>query len=172
MTWDVDSKCTVNTHFQKVGETCQAFGYMDYFTIDDVFKSVLLATLKSFHIIALRAACDQILDDLDNDKELTFAHIKTVCARQFRRRKERPDPPHCADTPRTPPAKPEKYNRYKWQGAHEPAVFFCNTLEEHGVRPEKVLRQALAGHDWGEPASEKPTSLPPKNTSPARSLVK
>ena len=52
---------------------------------------------------------DQILDDLDDDKDLTFAHIQTVCARQFRRTKERhPETSHCEDTlwtPRTSPVK-------------------------------------------------------------------
>jgi hypothetical protein len=53
------------------------------FTIDDVFRSVILAIRKSSDNHALRAAYDQILDDLDDDKELTFAHIQTICARQF-----------------------------------------------------------------------------------------
>ncbi len=102
---------------------------------------------------------DQILDDLDNDKDLTFAHIQTVCARQFRRTKEcHPDPSHSADTPRatprTSPVKTEKYNKYKHQGGNELATFLCNTLEKHGEQPGKVLRHAgLAGAEWNEPAS-------------------
>ena len=50
---------------------------MDALTIDDVFRSVILVTLKSSHNSALRTAYDQILDDLDDDKDLTFAHIQT-----------------------------------------------------------------------------------------------
>jgi hypothetical protein len=58
------------------------------FTIDDVFWSVILTTLKSSNNSALRTSYDQILDDLDDNKDLTFAHIQTVCARQFWRAKE------------------------------------------------------------------------------------
>jgi hypothetical protein len=95
---------------------------------------------QSFNNRALRAAYDQILDDLDDDKDITFAHIQTICARPFRRTKERhPDPPHRADTPRatpcTSPAKPEQYNKYK--------------------------RRLLP--------SPSPSSWPPRNTSPAGS---
>jgi hypothetical protein len=100
--------------------------------------------LKSSNNRDLRTAYHQILDDLDDDKDLTFAHIQTVCARQFRRTKERhPDPSHRADTPRATPrtssVKTEKYNKYKHQG---------------GNQPGKVLRRAgLAGAEWNEPAS-------------------
>ena len=92
------------------------------------------ATLKSCNHCALRAAYDQILDDLDDDKDITFAHIQTICTRQFQRTKERhPDPPHSADTPRatprTSPVKTEKYNKYKRQRGHEHVVLFCDTLD-------------------------------------------
>jgi hypothetical protein len=132
---------------------------MDALTIDDVFQSVILATLKSSNNRALRAAFDQILDDLDDDKDITFAFIQTICDRQFRRTKERhPDPPHRADTPRatlrTSPAKPEQYNKYKRQRGNDLAAFLCNTLEQHGEQSGKVLRRAgLAGAEWNEPAS-------------------
>ena len=72
-----------------VGNTRKTFSYMDALTIDYVFQSVILASLKSSDNCGLRAAYDQILDDLDHDKDLAFAHIQTICARQFRRRKER-----------------------------------------------------------------------------------
>jgi hypothetical protein len=109
----------VNTHFGKVGDISRAFGYMVALTINDVFRSVILATLKSSTNSALRTAYDQILDDLDDDKDLTFSHIQTVqtvCARQFRRTKERhPDPPHCDNTPRAMPhtsqVNTEKYKK-------------------------------------------------------------
>ena len=73
---------------------------MDAFTID-VFQSVILTTLKSSENSCLHAEYDQILDDpgesvlfigtqfsnlyttVDNDKDLTFAHIQTFCDRQF-----------------------------------------------------------------------------------------
>jgi hypothetical protein len=56
LTWDGDSKCAVNEHFQKVGITRNAFSYMGSLTIDDVLWSVILATLKSYDNRALRAA--------------------------------------------------------------------------------------------------------------------
>ena len=89
------------------------------------------------------------------DKELTFAHIQTVCARQFRRTNQRlQDPSHRAATPRTSPIKPGKPDKYKDEGANNLAAFLCNTLEEHGDKPDKVLRRAgLAGAEWSEPAS-------------------
>ncbi len=88
MAWDVDSKNSVNTHFGKVCDICRVFEYMGALTIDNIFQSVILATLKSSNNHTLRTAYDQIIDDLDDDKDLTFAHIQTVCDRQFRRTKE------------------------------------------------------------------------------------
>ena len=104
---------------------------------------------------------DQILDDLDDDKDLTFAYIQTICARQFQRPKERPDTPHRAETAETPrattrtsPAKPEKYNKYKRQGGNEHVALLCITLEKHGEQSDKILRRSsLAGADWNESAS-------------------
>jgi hypothetical protein len=89
---------------------------MGALTIDDVFRSVTLATLKSSNNSVLRTAYDQILDDLDDNKDLTCAHIQTVYVLQFRHTKERhPDPPHRADTPRamprTSPVKTEQFNQ-------------------------------------------------------------
>jgi len=85
--WDGDSKNAVNNNFGKVGDIRRGFDYMvshmGALTIDDVFRSVILAALKFSNNRVLRTAYDQILDDLDDDKDLTFAHIQTVCARQF-----------------------------------------------------------------------------------------
>ena len=55
---------------------------MGAFTINDVFRSVILATLKSSNNIALRTAYDQILDNLDYDRTSPLL-IQSVCARQF-----------------------------------------------------------------------------------------
>ena len=82
---DGDSKNAVNTHFGKVVDISSAFEYMDTITIDNVLWSVILATLKSSHNSSLHTVYDQILDNLDDNKDLSFAHIQTVCARQFRR---------------------------------------------------------------------------------------
>jgi ATP-dependent protease HslVU (ClpYQ) ATPase subunit len=88
MAWDVYSKKAVNTHFCKVGNIRRAFDCMGALTIDNVFRSVILVTLESSNNRALHTAHDQILDNLINNKDLTFTHIQTVCARKFRRTKE------------------------------------------------------------------------------------
>jgi hypothetical protein len=145
----------VNTHFGKVVDISRAFEYMGALTIDDVFRSLILATLKSSNNSALHTTYDQILDDLDDDKDLTLRTSK---------------PPRT--TLRTSPVKTEKYNKYKHQGGNDLAVFLCNTLEKHGEQSGKVLhRVGLAGDEWNEPASVMPSSWPPRNTSPARSPV-
>ena len=53
---------------------------------------------------------------------------------------------------------PEQYHNYTRQGAQQggPPVCFCNFLEDHGVSPSKVLRNAGLDHaDWDDPASVK-----------------
>ena len=48
----------------------------------------------------------------------------------------------------------KKYNKYKHQGGHEYVALLCNTLEQHGEKPEKVLRiDGLAVADWNKPAA-------------------
>jgi hypothetical protein len=172
MKWDGDSKHAVNIHFGKVNETRQAFGYLYDLTLDDVLKSVLMATLKASANRTLRDAYNKILDDLDDDKELKFALMQQACARQFRRvpdRERRQDTPRSdRATPCTSPAKPdikylrqgahgpEPYNKYTRQSAQEggPADYLCTYLDNHGVKPEKVLNKGgLADSDWDDPAS-------------------
>jgi hypothetical protein len=96
MKWDGDSNLAVNIHFGKANETHQTLGYLYDLTLDDVLKSVLMATLKASANRTLRDAYHNILDDLDDDKELTFALMQQAYARQFRRvpdRERRPDTP-------------------------------------------------------------------------------
>jgi hypothetical protein len=85
MKWDGDSKQDVNIHFGKVNETRKALGYLDALTTDDVLKSVLIATLKASANRTLRDVYQNILDDLVDNKELTFALMQQACARPFRR---------------------------------------------------------------------------------------
>jgi hypothetical protein len=48
----------------------------------------------------------------------------------------------------------DKYTKYKHQGDHQHVVLFCDPLDQHGVKPEKVFkRDGLAGTDWNDPAS-------------------
>jgi hypothetical protein len=176
MAWDGDSKNAVNTHFGIFGDVRRAFEYMGALTIDDVFRSVILATLKSSNNRALRTVYDQILDDLDDHKDLTFAHIQTVCARQFRRTKERhPDPPHSADTPRaTPRTSPVKTER----NTTSTSIKEVTTSPPSSATPLKNIVNSL-GRFSAEPASLAPSgtsplqsplsSWPPRNTSPVRS---
>ena len=154
--WDGDSKGAVNRHFASVTDLHRTMGYIGNLSIEDVLKSVLMATLKASTNRSLRDAYHKVLDDLDDDKDLSFALIKDACARQFRRHPdERPfprDTPRA--TPRTSPVKTEKYNKYKHQGGNKLATFLCNTLEKHGEQPGEVLRPAgLAGAEWNESAS-------------------
>ena len=51
---------------------------MDKITIDDVFWAVVLTTLTSSDNRALRTAYNQIIDDLDDAKELTLSSIQTA----------------------------------------------------------------------------------------------
>ena len=87
--WDGDSKGTVNRHFASVTELHRT---MDL-SMEDVLKSVLMATLKVSTNRSLREAYHKVLDDLDDDKDLSFALIQDACARQFRRH---PDEHHPA----------------------------------------------------------------------------
>jgi len=115
MTWNGDSKNAVNEHFKQVSSIRKAFSYMDKLTIDDVFRSVMMTFwLPSNPLTTVFfSPHDKIMDDLDDDKNLTFAHFQTICVCQFRRRKDRTAPPPRADTPRTTPltspAKPQEY---------------------------------------------------------------
>jgi hypothetical protein len=78
MEWDGHTVITVNGHFLEVSVTRKTFSYMDALTIDDVFKTVVLATLKASGNSALRATYNKIIDDLDDDKTLTLASVQTT----------------------------------------------------------------------------------------------
>jgi hypothetical protein len=155
------SKRDIDNLFKSFNVTRQRFSCIQQeFTIDDVFKAVIMATLKSSDTRALRDVYDQLLDDLDDNKDLTFTHIQTVCVRQFRRRKDKdryvPSSPTAFGTPRGLPrtCPPSKYNKYKHLVDNPHVAMLCNTLEDNGVRPEKVLRKAgLAGAEWNAPAT-------------------
>ena len=123
MTWNGDSKNAVNEHFKQVSSIRKAFSYMDKLTIDDVFRSVMMTFwLPSNPLTTVFfSPHDKIMDDLDDDKNLTFAHFQTICVCQFRRRKDRTDPPRDRTdtqlaTPRSSPVTPDKYNKFKTQG--------------------------------------------------------
>jgi hypothetical protein len=85
MRWDGDSKRAVNLHFASVTELHRTMVYIGTLSIEDVLKSVLMATLKASTNSSLRAAYHKVLDDLDDSKDLSFVLIQDACARQFRR---------------------------------------------------------------------------------------
>jgi hypothetical protein len=147
----------------------------------------------SAFIPLLRDTYHMILDDLDDDKELTFALMQTACARQFRRRPDRDRVERRPETwrsdrapPRTSPAKsdikylrqgahgPEPYNKYTRQGAQTgvPLPIFATT----SITMVSSLRRFSKG-----PASQSPTGTtlhlsthstrPLHNSGPARFAV-
>ena len=81
MQWDDDSKVTVNRHFASVTELHSTMGYIGNLSIEDVLKSVLMATLKASTNCSLRDAYHKVLDDLDDHKDLSFALIQDAGAR-------------------------------------------------------------------------------------------
>jgi hypothetical protein len=105
MRWDGDSKGAVNRHFASVSELHRTMGYIGNLSIEDVLKSVLMATLKASTNLSLRDAYHKVLDDLDDDKDLSFALIQDACARQFRRH---PDECHPDAWSRDHPGTPKR----------------------------------------------------------------
>jgi hypothetical protein len=79
MRWDGDSKGAVNRHFASVTELHRTMGYIGNLSIEYVLKTVLMATLKAFTNRSLRDSYHKVLDDLDDDKDLSFALIQDAC---------------------------------------------------------------------------------------------
>ncbi len=128
-------------------------GYIGNLSIEDVLKSVLMATLKASNNHSLCDTYHKVLDDLDDEKDLTFALIQDACARQFRRH---PDerPPADPGTPRRhlgPSGAPRK-TRPQTGDPVSVSAYLCNFLDDHGVKPAKVLKKAglrnEAPADW------------------------
>jgi hypothetical protein len=135
-------------------------GYIGNLSIEDVLKSVLMATLKASTNRSLRDAYHKVLDDLDDDKDLSFALIQDACARQFRRH---PDERHPAAWSRDHPGTPLRnqgphgatrtaLNKTRPQPGDSVSAFLCNFLDDHGVKSVKVLKKAGLCHetqaDW------------------------
>ncbi len=121
-------------------------GYIGNLSIEDVLKSVLMATLKASTNLSLRDAYHKVLDDLDNDKDLSFALIQDVCVCQLRRH---PDKCHPAawshDHPGTPNrtlGPPGATRKTRPQTSDTVSAYLCNFLDNHGVKPVKVLKKA------------------------------
>jgi hypothetical protein len=80
--WDGDSKGTVNCHFSFITELYRTMGHISTLSTEDVLKSVLMATLKASTNLSLSDAYHKVLDDLDDNKDLSFALIQDDCVRQ------------------------------------------------------------------------------------------
>ena len=135
-----------------------------------LYYSNLKASTKS----SLRDAYHKVLDDLDDDKDLSFALIQDACARQFRRypderRSTRDlDELHPAawsldhpGTPRRNPGPPGATRKVLNKPRPQPdrtraddavSAYLCNFLDENGVKPLRVLKKAGLRHetdaDW------------------------
>jgi hypothetical protein len=83
MQWDDDSKVTVNSHFASVTELHRTMGYIGNLSIEDVLKSVLMATLKASTNCSLRDAYHKVLDDLNDHKDLSSLSSKTLASASF-----------------------------------------------------------------------------------------
>ena len=129
-------------------------------SIEDVLKSVLLATLKDSPNSSLRAAYHKVLDALD-DKDLTFTLIQENCAREIRRPTRDIDERHPASRGRDPRDHPGTPRRHPGPlGVARPALnkprtppdrtradvavvaYLCNFLDENEEKPWKVLKAA------------------------------
>jgi len=98
MRWDGDNMRAINLHFSSITELHHTMGFICDLSMEDVLKSVLLATLRASPNSSLRAAYHTVLDTLDDgDKELTFALIQDHCAREIRRSTREPD--RCGQSP-------------------------------------------------------------------------
>jgi hypothetical protein len=117
-----------------------ALSCIDKITVDDVFKTVLLATLKTCGN-SLRAAHPKLVHDLDDNKTIILANIQPACARKLQHShrdssdtsRDLADPPRV--TPRSPPAKTNEYNKYKHQGAPNHLAYFCTPLSDAAFGP-------------------------------------
>ena len=123
----------------------------------------------------VETAYNKIIDDLDDAETLTFASIQTVCSRQLRRRhRVRADSPRDrADTPRaTPlssPAKPDKYKKYKTQGAPDTSPSYV-TPSPTTVFGPRTLTKRPASTSWTILPFSTPSS--PRPSLPSRHLAR
>ena len=162
MAWDGRSKADVDRHFSNVTDTLEMLTFLgDNIDITDVFKAVILATLQSSKTKALTKAYSVILDNLEDDKELTFEMIHRACVRKLRERNDRGDDRHPERRPATPhrgsysgPSKDKAPRHSRSKSFSRPgdagdvSAFLVNFLANRGVKATKVLKDAdLDPHD-------------------------
>jgi hypothetical protein len=146
MAWDCHSKADVDRHLGDVSDTLQTLKFLERnIDITDVFQSVVLATLKSSKNKALTKAYASILDNLDDDQDLTFAMIHQTCVRKLRRGQDRGNDRRLDRRPATPRREHKDIPRHKDFTRSQPgdvSAFLCNLLTARGIKPTGVLRAA------------------------------
>jgi hypothetical protein len=156
MAWDGRSKADVDRHFSNVTDTLEMLTFLgDNIGITDVFKAVILATLQSSKTKALTKAYSVILDNLEDDKELTFEMIHRACVRKLRERNDRGDDRHPERRPATPhrgsssgPSKDKAPRHSRSKSFSRPgdagdvSAFLVNFLANRGINARTVLKDA------------------------------
>ena len=110
--------------------------------------------LKSSKNKALTKDYASILDNLDDDQDLTFAMIQQACDRKLRRGQDRgddcrPDQPAMQRCPATPHREHKDILRPKDFTHSKPGdvtAFLCNFLVDLCIKPKRVLRAAGLPH--------------------------
>ena len=139
MAWDGHSKADVDRHFGDVSDTLQTLKFLERnIDITDVskIKSVLLATLKFSKTKALTKAYASILDNLDDDQDLTFAMIHQTCVRKLRRGQDRGNVRRHDRRPATPRREHKDIPRHKDFTRSKPgdvSAFLCHFLAGRGI---------------------------------------
>jgi hypothetical protein len=161
MAWVGRTKADVDRHFSNITDTLEMLTFLgDNIDIEAVFKAIVLATLKSSQTKALTKAYSVILDNLDDDKELTFEMIHRACVRKLRERNDRGDDRHFERRPATPhrgsssgpsssgPSKDKAHRHSRSKPLSRPAdadyvsAFLVNFLADRGVKASQVLKDA------------------------------
>jgi len=145
MAWDGHSKADVDLHFSDVNDTLEMLKFLDRnIDITDVFKAVILATLKSSKTKALTKAYSLILDNLDDSHDLTFEMIQRACVRKLRHSHARgadlipecsPATPHCAYKDKDL-RHPKDFSRAK---PDDVSAFLVNFLANHEPTSGQML---------------------------------
>ena len=118
-------------------------------------QSVILATLQSSKTKALTKAYSVILDNLEDDKELTFEMIHRACVRKLRERNDSGDDRHPERRPATPhrgsssgsskdkaPRNLRSKSFSRPGDAGDVSAFLVNFLANRCIKASKVLMDA------------------------------
>ena len=148
--WDGHSKADVDHHFGNVSDTLETLKFLGpNLDLTDVFKSVLLATLESSKTKALTKAYASILDNLDDDQDLTFTMIQQACTRKPCRGHDSCNDSRGRDLRDRPgtPRRPHDLLGVARKPCPEPnrpdgavVSYLCNLLDDNDEKPYRVLK--------------------------------